>query len=956
MPAKRTTLPPELMAEWADERAVGEVPCKAKAEWQCAKCQHKWMTTITHRLQGNGCPRRCDAVKGSLGAFRKHPDFNLIAQYVPEGAKIHDRISPPCSAGCNKTYVVSIKNYLQGCRQHHNCAKPRRIDWQLPLGLVCLDPKKYIAAHSRVSLPFRCPEGHTFDSCKGNLHKAALNGTVGCFRCAHPKRADWQLPPGVVCLDPVRYAEVNGTTTLPFRCPEGHTFVSRKADLNTASLAGTTGCPHCAGNAPISSRLAVEAPDILAVGAVSSPASAVAILSALGKTSTKEIAAYKRMLEMQQGGMSASEAIAEMTKRGDDSLDADDVDSDIGGSSDLVPDLDAPQLDAWNRQRVDNLFDALDKVDHLFADGTISDETAYQFLVDEQVATLWNVYCDLESAASTKTSSTTPTALNITTFVAKVREQASSMSRLLSTVAQTFLRQHDGAAALHVPVGFKPRGGDNKPLMLRMMQRLIAWHLTEGGRRCFGNWSAPGAGKTLAALLTARLVQSRLTVVICPNNVIPTWQAQIDRTYNHGKRINVVAEIQTWQPHDDADFLILNYDRLQGADAEAQALKFCAEYGNRIGLVVIDECHRVKNDGQIGQQGSGGKAGPSSRRRVLDAIVKALPKSKLLIQTGTPVLTGCAEGVSLIDLLDETAQKTYGFTRKNSFSECMRLHQAMTRYGVRFKPRVGVELLSPTVRRADGGEYCQSKDGKRGLALVTPHDYLAPLVEITDADAIAKLSGLKRGRGWSWLDIDEILTPFKLNVIVDAIRPGTVVYTEHVGGDRADPVVMTIAKAVKKAGFTVAVFDGRADSVKGHDTIAAVNGLCSCKRCRGLAAFKRGDVAVLVASRTIGEGVDGLQQVGNRVIVNAPPWHDGAWEQLVGRWFRSGQTKNVEVIVPITWMASPSGRVSLDMLRLSRINDRGNIADAVVDGALPTHVGGLGELVAAAKAELEKLG
>jgi hypothetical protein len=43
------------------------------------------------------------------------------------------------------------------------------------------------------------------------------------------------------------------------------------------------------------------------------------------------------------------------------------------------------------------------------------------------------------------------------------------------------------------------------------------------------------------------------------------------------------------------------------------------------------------------------------------------------------------------------------------------------------------------------------------------------------------------------------------------------------------------------------------------------------------------------------------------------------------------------------------------MLRLSRINDRGNIADAVVDGALPTHVGGLSELVAAAKAELEKL-
>lgn len=877
------TLSPELLAEYIDERGLDQVTVHDKVKWRCAKCRHEWLARIYSRKSGCGCPA-CGSTKG---AFRKHPEFHLIAQYVPEEATAKSKITPPCSAGCGKPYIVKIKDYLQGKRQHKACATP--------------------------------------------------------------KRTDWQLPPGVVCLDPTGYIIAGANTNLPFRCVARHTFVSSKYRLNRATLAGDSGCPHCYGNAPITARLAIEAPDILANG-VFSPAASMAICSALGK-SPKEMTAYKRLLEMQQGGMSASEAIAEITKRGDDNLDADEVDSNIGGSV-LSTDLDAPQLDAWNKQRVDNLFNALDKVDRLFINGAISDETAYQFLVDEQVATLWNAYCALETVAPT--SKATPTDLNITTFVASVREQASATSRLLSTVAQTFLRQHDGAAALHVPVGFKPRGGDNKPLRLRMMQRLIAWHLTEGGRQRFGNWSAPGAGKTLAALLTARLVQSRLTVVICPNNVIPTWQAQIDRTYNHCKRINVVTEIQTWQPHDDVDFLILNYDRLQGADAEAQALKFCENYSSRIGLVVVDECHRVKNDGHIGQQSSGGKTG-SSRRRILDTIVQALPNAKLLIQTGTPVLTGCAEGVSLIDLIDETAQTIYGFNRKNSFSECMRLHQAMTRYGVRFKPNVGVKLLSPTVRRLEGGKYCQSKDGKCGLELVTPRDDLAPLIEITDVDAIAKLSNLKRGRSWSWLDIDEILTPFKLGAIVEAIRPGTVVYTEHVGGNRADPVVTTIAKAVKKAGFSVAVFDGRADSVKGHDTLAAVNETCSCKRCRGLIAFKRGEVAVLVASRTIGEGVDGLQQVGNRVIVNAPPWHDGAWEQLVGRWFRSGQTRDVEVVVPITWMASPSGRVSLDMLRLSRINDRGNIADAVVDGALPTHVGGLGELVAAAKAELEKL-
>ena len=150
--------------------------------------------------------------------------------------------------------------------------------------------------------------------------------------------------------------------------------------------------------------------------------------------------------------------------------------------------------------------------------------TAYQFLVDEQVAILWHAYCDFESSPEQNRAT-------LTALVAKVREQATSSSRLISTISRTFLHQHDGAAALDVPADFEPRDGDNKRLQLRMMQRLIAWHLTEGGRQRFGNWSAPGAGKTLAALLTARLARSRLTVAICPNNVIPTWQAQIDRTF-----------------------------------------------------------------------------------------------------------------------------------------------------------------------------------------------------------------------------------------------------------------------------------------------------------------------------------------------------------------------------------------------------------------------------------------
>ena len=71
MPAKRTTLPPELMAEWADDRAVGDVRVIHKAKWRC-KSGHEWEAKINDRLRGVGCARCSGNFRGS---FRGHPDF-----------------------------------------------------------------------------------------------------------------------------------------------------------------------------------------------------------------------------------------------------------------------------------------------------------------------------------------------------------------------------------------------------------------------------------------------------------------------------------------------------------------------------------------------------------------------------------------------------------------------------------------------------------------------------------------------------------------------------------------------------------------------------------------------------------------------------------------------------------------------------------------------------------------
>jgi superfamily II DNA or RNA helicase len=47
----------------------------------------------------------------------------------------------------------------------------------------------------------------------------------------------------------------------------------------------------------------------------------------------------------------------------------------------------------------------------------------------------------------------------------------------------------------------------------------------------FGNFSGTGAGKTLSAILSSRIVDSKMTVIICPNAVVDQWAIDIKKTF-----------------------------------------------------------------------------------------------------------------------------------------------------------------------------------------------------------------------------------------------------------------------------------------------------------------------------------------------------------------------------------------------------------------------------------------
>jgi SAM-dependent methyltransferase len=97
-----------------------------------------------------------------------------------------------------------------------------------------------------------------------------------------------------------------------------------------------------------------------------------------------------------------------------------------------------------------------------------------------------------------------------------------------------------------------------------------------------------------------------------------------------------------------------------------------------------------------------------------------------------------------------------------------------------------------------------------------------------------------------------------------------------------------------------------------------------------------GKVDVLVASSRIGTGVDGLQYICNKLVINALPWTNAEYEQLIGRLYRQGgKYDKVEVVVPVTFAMVNGERWSYCESKLHRLEYKKSIADAAVDGVVP---------------------
>jgi superfamily II DNA or RNA helicase len=465
------------------------------------------------------------------------------------------------------------------------------------------------------------------------------------------------------------------------------------------------------------------------------------------------------------------------------------------------------------------------------------DQEAMRFYLDYSIEELWK-------AAFRNEEKTVQT----------VRREGNNGNKYHDAVVNTFLSDYDGAQNVTIPKGY------TFPYPPTLMQLYVAYkiHTTS----YFANFSGTGAGKTLSAILASRVINSKMTLIVCPNDVVNQWSDGIAEAFPNSEVKTGKESFYTQYDENKCQYLVLNYDKFSQEYSPNLILNLTNQ---KVDFVVLDEVHFVKKRDEDS----------SLRRRNLDGLMTAVRKKnthvKVLSLSATPVINNLMEGRSLLELM--TGKIYDDVATKSTIPNAVTLYEKLSMNSIRELPQYDVDIHT---------------------------DHVEVQAEKPQAISINHLKS-------NPLEIEQFLTDAKISEIVRLLENQTIIYTEYV-----TEVIEKLSRAVADAGYTYALYTGFDRS--------------------GLRRFLDKKVQILIASRPISTGVDGLQHICNRLIINTLPWTNAQYQQLLGRLVRKGQIRDVVHVYVIK--ASISG-YPYDKLKWNRIQFKRTLADCAVDGRLP---------------------
>ena len=420
------------------------------------------------------------------------------------------------------------------------------------------------------------------------------------------------------------------------------------------------------------------------------------------------------------------------------------------------------------------------------------------------------------------------------------------------------------------------KGDDYKfPYDPSLMQKLMVYYLTNN--KSFGNWCGTGAGKTNAFLFATRKTNSRVTVAIVPNDVIDTLVKSINKIYPDSVVIVPQSsdELFTYD-RNKFTYIIYNYEKFQGNNNAEETVNKLLET-NTIDFICLDEVQNVKvRDIETA----------SSRSQFINSLVSRgrtiNPEMRTLAMSATPCINNLTEVRSIIELLTGVEHEEIG--SRNTIANIHNAYKALLLNGFRYVPKYPIDIEERTV------DIDCSNDAELYLDLTNKEK--------------GDISG-----------IEYVLAEKKLESVKNELKPGTIVYATWVDG-----MAELLTKNIRKWGFSVESYNGESGNKDGRKEI--------------LDRFLNGKTDVLVCSKPISTGVDGLQYKCNKMIIISLPWTDADYTQLKGRIYRQGSMfKRVEFVIPQIVINTPSGIVwSWDKMRKHAIDTKKSLGSAVVDG------------------------
>ncbi|MCU0736391.1 MAG: DEAD/DEAH box helicase [Methylotetracoccus sp.] len=428
-----------------------------------------------------------------------------------------------------------------------------------------------------------------------------------------------------------------------------------------------------------------------------------------------------------------------------------------------------------------------------------------------------------------------------------------------------------------------PDGADSKKLKgllktgLYPYQAEGALFAARAGRALIGD--EMGLGKTIQAIAAAELLHRHFgaerILVVCPTSLKRQWQREIDRfAGREAQVIHGLRPLRQQQYRDGIGCKIANYEVL------ARDLDLIREWSPDV--VIVDEAQRIKNWSTVAAR-----------------ALKRIESPYAIVLTGTPLENRLEELISIVQFVDRH--------RLGPTWRLLHEHQIRDTHGrvigYRDLDRLGA-TLAPVMLRRRKAEVLEQLPERVDNTLFVPMTPQQRDHHDENGDIVARI--VHRWRKTGFLsDADQRRLTCCLQNMRMSCNSTFLLDHETDHGVKADELMTLLDELFEQPDAKAVVFSqwvrthdliARRIQRRGWDHVLFHGGVPGDKRAALIDRFIEDPACRLFLSTDAG-GVGLNLQHAAAIIINMDlPWNPAVLEQRIGRVYRLGQTRSVQVV------------------------------------------------------------